>query len=84
MGELVGVGLLQPLLGLGDLGGDATVEQVGRQGDVALAGEQVAHVADVVGEAPPGVQHEDPGPGAALREGEVPGAGVLRVHRLRP
>ena len=75
---------LEPLLGLGDLGGDPAVEEVGGQGDVALVGQLVAHVAHVVGEAPPGVQHEDPGPGAALREGEVPRAGVLRVHRLRP
>ena len=36
-----------------------------------------------VGEAPPGVEHEDPRARAALREGEVAGAGVLRVHRSR-
>jgi hypothetical protein len=82
VGELVGVGLGQALLGLVHLGGGPPVEEVGREGDVALVGQQVAHVAHVVRETPPGVEHEDPRAGAALREGEVAGAGVLRVHRL--
>ena len=84
MRQLVGIGVAEPLLGRLDLRLDPACEEVGGQGDVALARQLVAHVPHVVGETPPGVQHQDPGSGATLREGEVARAGVLRVHRLRP
>jgi hypothetical protein len=80
VGQLVGVGRDELLLGVVDGGRHPAAEQVGGQGHEAGFGQPVADGPEHGVEAPPGVQHEDAWSLTALGDGQVAGAGSSGIH----
>src|SRR5262245_51964214 len=56
--------------------------EIGRERDEAVAREAVAHVADVVDEAPPLLDHEDAGPAARRGPREIAPYGLPAAREL--
>lgn len=71
--------LLASLVRLGDL---HPVVEVGRKRDETLGGEPVADVLYVIDQPPPLLDHDDPGAGAALWNGEVALTGRAVARKL--